>query len=87
MCVYVVQMGLVRCVVMFDVEIMNRCVMIVVVVVFVVVIVVFVFVVMEGIFQKVGFGFQDQVKKGLKEVKKKFVNICVLQFIVFICYG
>lgn len=87
MCAYVVQMGPVRCAATSDAEIMNRRAMIAAAAASVVAIAAPAFAVTEGTPQKAGFGLQDQVKKGSKEAKKKFANICVSQPTASICHG
>jgi sugar phosphate permease len=81
------QMGPVRCAASSDAEIVNRRAMIAAAAASVLAIATPAFAVTEGTPQKAGFGLQDQVKKGSKEARKKFANICVSNPTASICHG
>ena len=82
-------MGPVRCAAKSDAEILNRRAMIAAAAASVVAIATPVFAETDGTRQavKAGFGLQDDVKKGSKEAKKKFANICVSQPTASVCHG
>lgn len=81
------QVAPVTCAVKSDAEIVNRRAMMAAAAASVLAIAAPALAVKEGTPQNAGFGLQDQVKKGSKEARKKFANICVSQPTASICHG